>query len=292
MGQLQSAYSVILGSTVLSGLSSLSANTNPEITAPVTIGSQFPQFAILRGMKPQINFQTEAILAVLTAIGVKGLNLATAGVCQANFVNLTDGVPDVDGSAYTMAQGYIMPRALQVAHQQSATLDVQVLARSTDGTSAPMVTGAATIGALLRNNIQHTLKSAKFGAIILDDLTNIQIEFGVNAQVLATNSDIYPKHIMIDGGITPKITITTYDVTKIAGITLEAKRGTHADSSIVLRQYDADGVGYDDGTGDIEITMSGLAVVQTHSAQGNQVSSATIEITADWDGTNSPILIS
>lgn len=289
---LHAAYSVKFGDTLLAGITNIDSQTNPEVDASVGIGSQFPQFAVVRSVKPRIAFQSRAIDAALTALGTTGAAISDTDNLVANYVAMTaDGAIGTTGRAYTLDRGLVMPRQLQVAHRSDAVLDIEALSYSSDGVASPMAFGDATIAALTRDNIRHTLKSVTIAGVTFDCNTQVTINFGINADTLGCDSDLYDTHIIKDSGITPTIDVTSYDVAKLEQLTLDGKRGT---STIVLRQYDDEGIGFAAGVdaNDITLTARGIANFQGHSGQGPQTSSGTVRITCDWDGTNAPLILS
>lgn len=286
---LHAAYSVKLGDTVLAGTTRLDSQTNPEVEAEVGIGSQFPQFAVVRAVKPRIAFQTRAIAAALTALGTTGAAITTLNKLLANYVALVNGAPGATGIGYTLDAGLIFPRQLTVSHRQDAVLDIDSRSISSDGSTAPMTFGAATIGALTRDNIRHTLKSVTIAGITFDSATDVTIDFGINADTLGCFSDIYDKLVTQEGGITPTITVTTQDVAKLSQLTLNGKRG---DVVIVLRQYMTDGIGFEaDALNDITITGKGISNFANLTGDGNGIATGPINTVCDWDGTNAPLTI-
>lgn len=289
---LHAAYSVKYGDDILAGVTNIDSQTNPEIDASVGIGSQFPQFAVVRSVKPRIAFQTRAIDSALTALGTTGAAISDDDKLVATYVAMAaDGSTDTSGRAYTLDRGLVMPRQLQVSHRTDAVLDIEALSYSSDGSTAPMTFGAGTIATLTRDNIRHTLKSVTIAGVTFDCNTSVTINFGINADTLGCNSNLYDTHITKDNGITPTISVTTHDVEKLEQLTLDGKRG---ETTIVLRQYDDEGIGFASGVDENDITCTGrgIANFQSHTGQGPQTSSGTVLITCDWDGTNAPLILS
>ncbi|TWU15958.1 hypothetical protein [Allorhodopirellula heiligendammensis] len=287
---LHSAYSVKLGDTVLAGVTRLDSQTNPEVEAEVGIGSQFPQFAVVRALKPRIAFQSRAIAAALTALGTTGAAITALNKLLANYVELENGAPSSSGIGYTLDKGLIFPRQLTVSHRKDAVLDIDSRSISADGSTAPMTFGAATIGTLTRDNLRHTLKSVTVAGVTFDCNTDVTIDFGINADTLGCNSNIYDSHVTQEGGVTPTITVTTQDVAKLSQLTLDGKRG---DVVIVLRQYDPSGIGFEaDDTNDITLTGKGISNFTNLTGDGNGIATGPIKTVCDWDGTNAPLTIS
>lgn len=290
---LTKAYAVQHGSTVLAGLTQLDTQFGAEVTSDVGVGSQYPQFAYVPGVRPRLQFSSNAIAACLALTGTTGVAISTSSTLLAYWATLgADGLPaSGNGHAiYTFDRGLLVPRSLSVSHRQGATLGLEAITYSSDGAAKPLVESTGALPVITRDNIRYTLKSATVAGIDLGCLLDVNIDFGINADTIGCKSDIYDKHLSIDGGITPTITITTLDTA--AAIDLAGITATHATTSIVLRQYDPSGIGFADADDDITFTASGILTRDSHSGQGNQRSQLTARLTCTWDGTNAPVLIS
>ncbi|EMI17786.1 hypothetical protein RMSM_05312, partial [Rhodopirellula maiorica SM1] len=216
---LQSAYTCKLGDTVLAGISTLDTATNPEVQSDVGIGSPFPQFAAVVGVKPRVLFQSRAIASVLAVTGTTG-SAAFSDLSKfvAYWADLVDGVISTTGTSYSMNRGVLVPRRLQCSHRQDAVLDLEAVSHSEDGAADPLtVATEATLPAIVQDNIRHTLKSATIGGIDLGCITDVSIDFGINVDTLGCKSDIFDKHISKDQGITSVINITTLESGLLAG---------------------------------------------------------------------------
>lgn len=291
---LTKAFAVQHNTTVLAGLTQLDTQFGAEVRSDVGVGSLFPQFAVVAGVRPRLQFSSRAIDAVLGLTGTTGVAITSAATLKAIYaqIDAATGQPASGNvhNIYTFDRGLLVPRRLQASHRQDATLDVEAITYSSDGVVKPLIETTGALPTIARDNIRHTLKSSSLGAIDLGCLTDISVDFGVNADTLGCKSDTYDKHLTIDNGITPVITITTLD-TNVA-IALEGLIGTHANSTIVLRQYAADGILFAASTEDITLTAYGVITRDSHSGSGNQRSALTVRMTCSWDGTNAPIVIS
>lgn len=293
---LSTAYAAQLGSTVLSGLTNLDAQTNPEVDNEVGIGSIYPQFVVIRSINPKVLFNSRAAQATLSQTGSTGADITDANPFKATFARLAaNGQPDNTAihRTYTATRGLLLPKRLSCQHRQDARIDVETLLWSADGVAAPMV--IADTGALPtvpRDNIRHTLQSATIGGVSFGCLESVDVDFGNNARTRGCSSNQYDSD-MIQAGVQPVITLVglNADVFKSAGIPLDGKPVQHVDTSIVLRKYSEDGTGFvAAATAEhIELTASGLAVVVNHSGSGANESTVNVRVTCDWDGTNAPI---
>lgn len=288
---LSQAYAVQHGSSVLAGLTGMDQQFGNEVRADVGIGSLFPQFAVVSGVRPRLQFNSRALAAVLAVTGTTGAEITTETPLKAYWATLANGVPAAGSvhQIYTFDRGLLVPRRISCSHRQDATIDLEAITYSSNGTDKPLIESLGTLPVIPQDNLRHTLKSATIGGLDLGCLVDVSIDFGVNADSIGCKSDIYDKHISIDGGVTPSITITTLD-TALA-IALEGMVGTHANTSIVLRQYDPTGILFASEASDLTFTASGVLTRDNHSGQGPQRSQLSVRLTCNWDGTNAPIAI-
>jgi hypothetical protein len=295
---LQTAFAVEYGSTVLAGLDNLSQAVNNNVDNGVGIGSIYPQFAVLRGQQPAIQFQSHAVASVLAVTGYVGADIDGSNNLKAYFAKMDGQVP-ATGSVhrtYTADRGVLVPRRLSCAHQQDSIVDCEALLYSSDGATEPIVIADdVALPSLTRDNIRHTLKSVTLAGVDLGCVTNVSIEFGNGVRTRGCNSDLWDK-LVEQGGVQSVITITGIDADKFSstGIPLKGKGGTHANSIIWLRKYDESGIDFvDDLTAEhIKIDAEGLVVVSDHSGQGSETSELTVQMYCTLDASeNAPIAI-
>ncbi len=294
---LRSAYAVTLGATVLSGLTSLDVQNNPEVDNETGIGSPYPQFAVVTGIKPKIPFVSRAIKSVLSVTGSDGAEITTAAKLAAYFAKIgTNGLVE-SGTVHTQyiaERGLLIPRRLSVEHQRFASLDLEAMLYSIDGAAHPLaIAHNLALPTIARDNVRHTIKSVVIGnalaEIDLGCVTRVEVNFGNQARTVGCSSDVYDTHLSQDT-IQPTISITGITPGIVSNDLLEGILAEHSDTVITLRQYNESGVGFE-ADEDVVITGHGLAVLENHSGQGSRESSVTINVTCTWDGTNKPIVI-
>lgn len=299
---LQTAFAVQYGATVLAGIERLSQSINPEVDNRVGIGSIYPQFAVMRGQRPVMQFQSHAVANVLGVTGYVGADIDGSSNLVGYFAKM-DGQLPASGSvhrSYTADRGVLVPRRLSCAHQQDAVVDCEALLYSSDGATEPIVIADnVALPTLARDNIRHTLRSVQLAGVDMGCVTNLSIEFGNGVRTRGCNSDLWDK-LVEQGGVQSVITITGIDADKFAstGIPLKGKGGTHANSIIYLRKYDESGIDFvaDDlapaANEHIKIDAEGLVVVSEHSGSGSDTSELTLQMYCTLDGSaNAPIAI-
>jgi hypothetical protein len=293
---LQAAFAVKYGSTVVSGLTSLTANPGANVRADIGIGSLFPQFAAIDSVLPRFQFQSRAIKAVLNITGSTYAVISEANPLIAYWVALVNGVPQTTGTLYTANKGFLIPRQLQATHRGDATIDCEAILASSDGAAAPFAISTGAMPTIVRDSIRHTLKSASMG-VSLGCITNLSLQFGVNAETLGCKSDVFDRHLSIKNGVTPSMSFTTLESDLLvqsgsSGIAIGGTALTHNNASVTLRQYAEDGIGFAASSEDLTITAHGIATWDSTSGTGPAEATGGVNVTCSWDGTNSPIVIS
>ena len=299
---LSTAYAATHGATVLSGLTGLDTQMNPEVDNNVNIGSPYPQFAILRGQKPTIQFQTNAISATLATTGSVGADIDTANPFVATYAKMNNGTPVAadEHRTYTANRGLLIPRRLTAAHQQSAQLDVEALIYAEDPAVAPLVIADnAALPVIARDDVHHTLAKASVTAadgttaVNFGCTTNLTVEFNNNAQTRGCNSNIWDSHVE-QPGVQPVITLTglDYDFFSDTNIPFEGTGQVRATCVIFLRRYSLGGVGFfpDADTEHVRLDIEGMATVLNHTGQGTSTAELSLQITGTLDASgNAPI---
>lgn len=300
---LHTAYAAKYGSSVIAGLTNLNTSLNPEVQSESSIGTPFPQFAVITAQKPRVQFASQAVAAALAVTGSTGAKIDGTNGFIAYYAKIDDNGLPASGSVhrtYTANRGLLLPRRLQCNHRQIATLDMEALLFSADGAAHPTaVADNVALPTLVINNVQHTLGSIVFGTtgstVTFGCAQSLSIDFGSAAETLGCGSDLYDVHLQLPS-VKPVITLTGLDALMFAGtggVPAVGKALDHANTVIYLRKYSEDGIGFvSDITAEhIAITVNGLAVVTQHTGQGTTRGEVTVQITGSWDGTNAPLQI-
>ncbi len=300
---LHNAFAVKLGSTVISGLTQLNAQTNPTVESESSSGSHFPQFAVITGQKPRVMFNSRQAAALLGLTGLTGAVIDGSSSLVAYFAALgTNGLP-ASGSvhrSYTSVRGLLVPRRLQCQGRGNLQVDAEALVYSADGAAHPFVIADnVNLPSVVVNNIQHTLGPIAIGVtgtvITPDCINNVSIDFGSNADTLACGSALYDQHVE-QPRIAPVITLTGINAAVFGGSGAVPPVGlalAHAATTLYFRKRNPNGIGFTaDATAEhIKLTANGIAVVTQHTGQGTSRAEVTIQITTAWDGSTAPLTI-
>lgn len=298
---LHHAYAAKYGSSVLSGLTNLNTQLNPQVQNETGIGSPYPQFIAITEQKPALLFNSTMLASIFAVTGTTGAIIDGTNNLVGYYAKLgNDGLP-LAGSvhrSYTAVRGLLLPRRLSCTHRRPAQVDLEALLFSSDGAAHPLVIADdVALPTLAVANIEHTLAAIELGIDesekAFDCAQSLTIDFGNGAQTRGCSSDIYDTHVE-QPGIKPVITLTglSASVFGATGVPPVGLKVEHAGTTIYLRKR-AEGVGFvADGTAEhIKLTADGVAVVTQHTGEGTAAAEVTLQITCGWDGTNVPITI-
>lgn len=300
---LHTAFAVRHGTTVLSGMTQIDTQTNPQVEAESSVGTPFPQFAVITSQKPKIMFASKAAAAVLALTGLTGVAIDGTNTLVAFYAQLgTNGLPASGGvhRSYTANRGLLLPRRMQCGLRGSLQVDLEALLYSSDGAAHPLViSDTATLPTLTQNNIQHAIGPITLGitgsVFTMGCPQNVTIDFGSGAETIGCGSDLYDAHLQYPRSA-PVITISGIDAAAFGGTNAVPPVGKaidHANTKIFFRKRALNGIGFvADATAEhIKLTANGLAVVTQHTGQGTSRAEVTLQITTSWDATNAPITI-
>lgn len=299
-GETHSIFAINIGSTLLGGISDVSAESGLVDGGKAANGQIYRYFASIRNAKPVLQFTTLHVLEALGELSLAGVNLSSKNLKFYGQEKALTGGRTSSYKSFTAAYGLLYPTRLSCRTNDDATLacEAMILTDPT-GVNDPLVYGTSTpVGLPLttaHDNKRYTLGTTTIAGVSVTNITNIDIDFGVTATKADMDSSIFPKFAAIES-IQPKITIDVLDITLLSsakfpiwsGAAPTAKSATHANTSIQLRKRKEDG-GFD-SSGHCTLTTAGLCYITTiakGSDQGDM--SGQIVIEARHDGTNAPI---
>lgn len=285
---------------IISSLLDASAPIDQEVQSDSVAGTYYPEQISTVSQKPMFRFTTLDLPKVITAFGLIGRDVVSGsgkvGVAmyQAKYNNAAISA----GSTHrrlVFNKSYNMIRTLTVSHRQDARASCESMSIY-DGTNAPVVIGTnVALPTLPASSGRWTIGSVSVGGVAISCNVQLDIDFGVSAEMFGCDSDIWDTHLNLSD-IKPKISITSLDPTgfSAAGVPLIGLAGTHANTTIYLRKRVTTGLAsfVADATAEhIKITADGvLHVVEAMSASGNQQGQMRLEMTCRYDGTNAPLV--
>lgn len=259
-----------------------------------------PIFAARIGQRPMLSFVTTDVAAALGTLssGFYGFSSATTFY----LTKLADGGGVAAGSAHAtiaLAKGCIVPRTLECAQGQLATLSCDVYGVSADGTTIPIsYTASQALPTLTVSPCGYTLGPVKINGNALGGVQRWRLDFGYREQIIASDGQLFPTFGCYDEHA-PLLTIGLQDPTILAsgGATglIGAAQGSTA-TVIYLRKLADEGGGLvADATAEhckLTITAKGYFQPEQMSESDDSPSELDIAAVPLYDGSNAILAIS
>lgn len=287
------------GAAVIGGITNVDIRSASDCRHSPSSGEAFPQFLALYAQKPIAEFSTLCVAQALDAAGMTGLRIAAANNPGVRFYaqKYAEGSTPMAGSnhrRFTLRDGMFVPRRFSVDHQGDASIDYSALI-TWDGTNDPIVASdGVALPSGLDDNERLAIGPISIGGETLDQVTRVELDFGLDARTTGAQSAIWDTHSSVRR-IMPRLIITGIDVEwfKSTRIPLQGRTGTHANTAVYLRRRKS-GASYED-KGDAvhtKITADGLCYAEQIFGAGD-IEDGTVQLTMPlrFDGTNAPVVI-
>lgn len=239
--------------------------------------------------KPRGNFVSQAIKEFLDAIGISGLAIDTTAILwNYKIAENSTRSASTDHEKWTINHGIVIPRRLSVRQGGEATVSADIIAVF-DGTNAAIIRGTGSIPSGSQDPAsKFTLAKFNWGTTLYDS-QSLDIDFGINEIVISANGDTEPTFAAI-GDRTIRGTITTHDLSIRNVITPD---GDIDKAIFFLRKIAEGGTRVADATEEhISLTMTeAYAHIGSSTASQNQPATQEVIFTANYDGTNAPLVI-
>lgn len=234
---------------VVTGIKSSRLSPSINYQREITNGNAWAHFGAIYGASPMGNFSTLDVARCGAAIGLQGLNLLTTvngytGCVFSGRKKAGGGVRVAQGTAehiaLTILDGMAVIRSISAGHQTDATMEVETMATSADGTTAPVIEDSTNADCVPPDDTHRftlgpvTLVNGQ-GSMTLDQNTQVEIDFRPTLEVFGSDSDIYPSIANITV-MEPILRITTLDVTHFVSNIPISGRVVGNTSTIVLRK--------------------------------------------------------
>ncbi|MEN0109098.1 MAG: hypothetical protein AAF805_00095 [Planctomycetota bacterium] len=271
-------------------------------------GTAFESAVSATGRAPGISFDTQCLARALDVMGPLGVCVTSGSGSPAATGLDAYFIPHdrcnqrelAAALRYRASDGYLMPTSLQAAHGEVATLSGQaaLVADGSGGEPLPEPSLATVPTAVIEADEQFTLYEVRVAGVPLRGVKSVGVEFGIGLSVESADGAVFPEWVSVDT-IATRITVTGVNLNWLSqtDIPVGGKRGTHLDTYIRLARYARDNdaanvLSYDDPTAEthIELTASGLALIDTISGSGSGPANCALQIVAVHDGTNAPLV--
>ncbi len=285
-------YAVSIGGSLIDQVTEQNVSTGLQEIIEGADGGVDATFAAAMLVEPLVSFTTTDIKAALDAVGINGAAISSDVILF--FQALAEGGTRQGATSHlklTVVKGMVVPRTLNAAQGEKATISLDILPVSADGLASPItiatgqsLTGSPTVSAM------WTLGQVKANNADLPDV-DAQIDFGINViresadgQVYATFSAIMDRR--------PVISFTTPNVTALSTYGLAG--AARASSTILtLRKMDEGATRVADATIvhiSFVVNEGRISVRDVTGAHGERLG-ASMQITPTFDGTNAVIVI-
>lgn len=292
-------YAVKKDSTVIGGVTGQGLPIQTTLRNDSANGLPYTTHLAIAAQSFNHNFETRSIAVALAAIGLSGVSIAgLTNKLTLYAQKVAEGGTRASGSnhrTYTYNAGLVFPDRLSCQHQQDASLTYAI--RPTwNGTNNPVVIAeSAALASNPLDNERFSLGPVVVGGTTFDQISGIDINFGINVRTESADGEIWDRFGWIET-FAPTITLRGRKVTWFkdsAGVPLGGLAATHVNTSIYLRKRASGGMFVADVTAEhVKFTAAGLAVIdEAGSFRGTGPGETTLTIHPYYDGTNHPILV-
>jgi hypothetical protein len=290
------------GATLLGGITQMTLPTGTDLRSETPSGQLYPQIQTVNAQNIRPSWTTKAIAKALAEVGLTGLDIST----------LTNGLrlyaqKHADGGTragtsshkrYDIKQGMVIPVTLSCDHQGDATLAQEACVTWDYGTPTdPIVlTESQTLPSPLADDERFGLGPLTIGGVSYTGVRSIEVAFGVRCEMEAADGDIWPTFAAIRT-IRPVITWRGIDpqwLKDTGGIPLTGSAVAHASTKQYFRKRAAGGTYVANATAEhVSMTFDGTVVIDPPlDVSGDDPAECTMILTAEYDGSNAPIVIS
>lgn len=294
------AHALKLGNNWIGGVVSQAFTNAPQMQTAPTAGSIYPLQTSIQEIKAGFRFTAHNVSSALAVLGFLGIPLSAQVPAELYEIQYGDDGFIVAGANHRKVQfstGRAIWRTISVSNRQDAQIEIEVFGLSPDGSTNPAVFTESVAAPAAVDDARHTIASVSLAGIAMGCVTDLRIESGLQITAEGCKSDVFDTRMGVQS-VVPKIMVTTLN-TQLVGsaagkINLQGIAATHANTSIKLRKrVNKTGTFVADATAEhIAITADGLVVpMQPFQASNNDDGTSQFELTANFDGTNAPLLI-
>ena len=199
MAQTDRLYMGLVASTtpalVIGGLTNLSCPPGPQVIFPRSVGVD-PEMAAVMASRPRMLMSSRHIATVLGSVGVSGLSITSNLIAyfqkQIAFGTRTTAAAE----SVQFADAYLLPRRISASQDSLATIDLEALALSADGTDPVTLSDSATMPGTGAVSELYTIGPVSINATKYD-LETGELDFGIGEEVDASDGFAYPTQMWI-----------------------------------------------------------------------------------------------
>lgn len=212
------------GPEFLDGVQSVELSSNLETLLERSDGAYRNTFGALRSGAPRVVSRTSDLKTLLDKVtdfslidsdgSHPGIEFHYQRFAQGGAREATNAVK------VTVGSGMLVVRTLELSHQATASLGFEVIPTSTDGAADPVTfdEAAALPAAAPETDAVWTLGKVDLGALDLEGVRSLSLDFGVGELVESRDSDIYSTFASVQVQ-QPRITVRASHIDATSGIT-------------------------------------------------------------------------
>lgn len=286
-------YAVTINGTLIDGITSQSVGHGIQALVNHGDGSPYPRFAGIMKAEPTISFTSRALKKVLDVTGTDGVAISSSVVLF--FQKTADQGLRASGGAHlklTVSAGLVVPRNARAGQDAEAEISVDIIPVSSDGLTSPITyADSQSLSGSPNQNEKFTVGPASLNGTAYE-LQSIDIDFGLEVRTHMHSGLPYPVRAHI-ARAAPRITLTTFDLAKLATLGVPGVAQGSTDSVVWFRKLLENAVRTPDATAEhISFTIDdGHIYVDSADAGDNEDGSASIMVQPTYDGSNAVLVM-
>jgi len=256
-----------------------------------TDGRVYPEFAAVMAGRPIMSFTTTGIanfLSNISELGIGAVDLAATAYFQA-LTNYGTRAGATSHLKILMTRGMMIPRTLSAEQNTVARIAADVIAISSDGSTAPVtLTASQSIGHSAAADEQYTVGSSTLNNTAVDGVQAINIDFGIQ-EIIAAGKGLPYATFVARMRVAPIVTVTSLDMDLLATYGFPGAARS-ALTNVVFSQVVQGGVV--NGTSKTFTVNEGRIVARQGRATQDGQATVDIMIIPTYNGTNNPLVLS
>lgn len=294
------SHALKIGSTWVGGVTNVQFMNNAQVQNQPVAGSQYPLFTSISRISTGFKATAYNVYTALGQLGFLGLALGAGVTCELWEILWNDNGSIASGTVHrkvAIGLGRVIWRQIKCGNGVDASVDIEVFGLSSDGLASPLAFSEGLAYPAPVDDMRHTLLSNVFGTIDMGCVTDITIDSGWTIESAACKSNVFDTRLDVKS-IIPKISVTTLAAelvgTGAGKIPITGTVCTQANTKIQFRKRIAStGTFVANATAEhMNITAAGILVPTTaFSASNNDDGTSSFELSTQFDGTNTPIVI-
>lgn len=294
------SHALKLGTAWIGGVQNIQFMNNAKVLAQPVAGSPFPLFSSITQISTGFKATAFNVYTALGSLGFLGLALGSGVTAELWEILWNDNGSIASGAVHrkvSIGLGRAIWRQIKCSNGVDASIDIEVFGLSTDGLASPLVFSESQAYPAPVDDMRHTLINAVLASINMGCVTDLTIDSGWSIEAATCNSNVFDTRLDVKS-LQPKISVTTLAAelvgTGAGKIPISGLAATQANTKIQFRKrIPSTGTFVANATAEhMNICAAGILVPTTaFSGSNNDDGTASFELSAQFDGTNTPLVI-